>query len=449
MSAFALSLVTLACRMAIGVRIDLLSEPVGPVGHLPAGSSWVDAKTRKLARTELAQCVDPDVEPQLTGAPQWLPPLQAAAKDYSGSSHVETVWKPPESLVEPHFGWRLLKWVSDRIAPWHRAAVTNSDTDTYVPPEMDYPTARCYQFNYSDSGPDPYGCSPFKKSFSMLQLLRQCIHGKLEQSRRWLMYREVGKLIMLTRRGHLDWNISLLDTVDPQLHLDLDPNERTLLNGIKANMSDGWKTRVIFDANLRADEMVKYAALEDWATLTNEGLISYVQRKIRETITEVTLEEDLIEEIRHDCFQVDVDFYSALPAGTKALRRAMPCVPLMWDSIAVGDLPHKPISEGVTLWDESQRSPPEVKLNLPSTPPVCGRIALGLMKRPLIYAPKGYSRTACLVGQARWKKCMSLRHFNCACFEKCWVRALMKACKVAEGCCSDYKALHRYDALFR
>merc|ERR1719436_1203588 len=112
-----------------------------------------------------------------------------------------------------------------------------------------------------------------------------------------------------------------------------------------------------------------------------------VNRKIVESMSEFSLEPETVDNMRSKCFQVNEDTYEELPAETKALKRSLPCQSLMWDSTEVSGPPHKPLSNAQQNWDERLRRPGKIKADWTETPPVCGRIAVALMQRPLTHAP--------------------------------------------------------------
>lgn len=212
-------------------------------------------------------------------------------------------------------------------------------------------------------------------------------------------------------------------------------------------LSMGNESQVV-DAYQRADEMVKYVAFKKWAHM-NAGLIDLVERKIGTSINGAELEPEVVTSIRATCFKVTSDDYSLLPPAAQVLRRALPCLPLMWDSVEVGGHPHKPVSNAIATWDAGFKSPPTVKADFPETPAVCGRVAMSLVLRPVVHARKGkYRATSCIHGTMKWQDCLSLDYYNCICLEKCWVAALQRACELAPGCCANTDKAVYYDGIF-
>jgi len=387
-------------------------------------------ETRRLARTELASCIDPIAEPSLVGPTPWLDELQAAVEEAAsgrdGSSpHSQSIWRPLDGFAEAAVGIPTGNYLSDKRLPYHRPMALTSNRSESVAPGMDYEDSRCFLFDYDaepGSIPDPHGCGLFRRSFSRLKALRQCIVGELESSEKWLQYRR------LASGGEpAEDEVEIAKQIREVIGRYINPT--------------------ILDANSRADEMVKYVAFKDWSSLES-GIIGLVNRKIAETISEFALEPQTVDQVRVKCFMVEEDSYSTLHGEAKVLKRALPCQSLMWDTTEVSGLPHKPMSNGPSNYDQRLRAPASVRADFTETPPVCGRIAVALMQRPITRAAKGYSPTTCLVGMMSWKGCMSLSTFNCICAEKCWVSALKQACHLGTGCCGDYAKIRRYNSIW-
>lgn len=481
------------------------AKHVGGVEGLPSGRAWKDRETRKLARTELASCIDPETDwaADLAGPTPWLGTLHHAVESALAEGqavHVQSSWRPLtlEPFTEP-VSARIGRWIGKSVTPYHRAVILTSDHNHTVPARMDYPDSQCFLFDYAASPgtvPDPHGCGLFRHSFSRLKNLRQCIVNELEASHTWQLYRVVATAMPdeqpsknITNAGFLrtlklksehvfqeirdaandgrqdPWELLLKpltralfagqhDKNHSWFFENLTMEDLALLTDIQQNMSDAeasnidFMTPVVFDAHNRADEMIKYVTFKDWVPLDN-GLINLVDRKIAESVTGIKLPSSVISSIRGKCFNVNFDSYASLTQEAKVLKRAMPCYPLMWDAAEVAGAPHKPLNNAFTMWGGKQfMTPVEIKMNFTHTPPVCGRIALAMTKRSIVRAPT-YKPQSCQLGTMKWEQCLGLKHFNCICTEKCWVAALKRACLLSEGCCADSDMTNEYDSFGR
>jgi len=385
---------------------------------------WERVETHQVVFEEIGRCYDPDVDWSGVTHPvedvPWENDFDKAVK----ASRLLSEQMPHSQLLHRPLTTAVKKvGLFARMLPHHQAVSLTTDRLKIVPEGQSWADSHCFAFDYSkDNVEDPHGCGFFRKSFQPLQKLRRCILERLDKSSEWKAYAAMSRNVVAGRSK------AAREVDNP---LEVEDYDEDLLNGTDI-------VKYTFDGIRRADEMIKYVAFKDWQSI-GTGIINEVERKIAETIItaddSALLEEEIVSNIRSDCFLVKADTWEGISQPAKSLKRSLPCYQLMWDQVEVSGGREKPLSNAITMWDESLRYPSQTLTDF-ATPPVCSRAAVALIAERTKNAPEKFSNTACLTkGEKSWYKCLHPRHFNCICFGHCYKRALEKMCEVNSGCC--------------
>eukprot|EP00928_Gymnodinium_smaydae_P021420 TRINITY_DN18355_c0_g1_i2.p1 TRINITY_DN18355_c0_g1~~TRINITY_DN18355_c0_g1_i2.p1 ORF type:complete len:433 (+),score=48.49 TRINITY_DN18355_c0_g1_i2:62-1300(+) len=275
-------------------------------------------------------------------------------------------------------------------APKHRALVLVSDRQTRVD---------CFSTKADESEPDD-GCGLFEGSFSLLRPLRKCIEKQLEASTNWQTFRG-GKLYNESK--------------------DLD---------IEHHM----------DTACRADEIIKNLINLSDANVKNADML---RRSLNVSNSKVPLEDHIQQSIVGTCFKAFQE------DGADELKRALPCIGLMWNVVEVAS-PGTMLTDGSTTYNRQLHPHVTTELALKNTPSVCGRIAVALIMNSVWKNPDGYNMFSCWsTGQRAafnlkgltFESCLTMTTYNCICVQRCMVAAIKEACKLADECCNDVEMI--------
>jgi len=321
-----------------------------------------------------------------------------------------------------------------QIAPWHKTVVHTTERDSSVAPGDIFPDSRCFNFDYDhfDPGqPDKHGCYLFRRSFSRMQKLRQCIVGKLDASPRWKTFSRVIRYVRQTIQGGANG----FTVRDPS---ETDPDFASMRE--RFNWEQMW---VNYDTIRYADEIVKNVAFKDWKQAADIRVL--VDKKIATTSLtrdrKTVLNAMEVSEIRRDCFLIgdDDSLYTHLGKEATISYISLPCYQIMWDTIEVGGPPEKPLSDAISTWDPLIIDTGVVSHEYYNVLPVCARLATTLIAESTKRTKGGYSmwvpECAALTRPPRWEFCTNPSNFNCVCFQRCWEAALMQVCEEHKECC--------------
>lgn len=390
------------------------TSPLGPLAGssaLPTGHGHYDSAEFRRAFARVATCRDPANAPDEAG-----PEVLADIADSIDSPHelVETYARPLTMFNStPDF---LRAMGLTRLTPHHRAIglVRHGGERTTLP----YADSACMEFDYDGTGPDPAGCRFFAKSFTLVQRARNCIRDALDESPTWQEYR---------RTYELD------SPVEPANPAQACGSECAVLDTLR-----------------RADEVLRMVGFKALPAMDAK---EQVEKKIQRTVTvksrHAGLELGVVRRVR-ECFHVPE--HGSTPASAYTLHRALPCLPLMWDSGDVPGYPEQPLKFGATNWDERLLIP-ATRLPVPAdwkAPSVCGRAALAFVAQPLTQA-RGkmvgfgpfkkkigpYSLQCGMVSSPSTKWCLEPDVFNCICAELCFEKALSHVCYIEPACCAN------------
>lgn len=247
--------------------------------------------------------------------------------------------------------------------------------------------------------------------------------NKIEGSQTWKAYRTAAEVTIATKRARAKTPVA-----DESLHKCWD----SLYSGCD-----------LMDTIRRAEEIMIHVDRLNWSFLEMPDLIAQVNQKIQETksfeyspesFAKYGLEDNIANAIREDCFKVGYSMEQA-----NAIKHVLPCHPLMLDQVHGMPAPADALVNAIDQWETTFHTKIYVNHDYTKTPPVCARIALGIVQRQQNIAPNGFAWFSCAFSKnVSWEEqCLVREDFNCLCLEKCWEIALRRACEISDGCCHD------------
>lgn len=278
------------------------------------------------------------------------------------------------------------------------------------------PDAACFTHPYSASQgtPDPFGCRTFRKSFEPVAELRACIVPKLKADAKWQAHRTKAKAVK---------------------------------NGTSSKAGATWSEWCTaafpdcedYDTLRRAEDIIKGVAFKELPGDAGEYHVHFVRKAGSSKVLEegAELEEKTAEAIANECFK------ASDPEAAQDLWKRSQCLPLMYNSLEWGAMGIFDAAVKYYNPPHANNDQPKVVKTHQGVPPVCARLAAGLIAQPFEHTRFGIiANWRNAARQWTWHEhCLHPKKGNCRLFATCWQKAIKRVCALEDSCCEGVERL--------